>query len=125
VRRTAFALSFGDFNILISGQVKPGSKVLYYRNVQDRLENAAPFLTYDSDPYPVVLNGRLYWVDDAYTTTANFLTPSRQTLLAPLGCPGRANLAMSRSITSAIPLNVSSMRTTAPCGFLSRTRTTP
>jgi uncharacterized protein len=72
VRRTAFALSFGDFNILISGQVKSGSKVLYNRNVVQRLENAAPFLSYDGDPYPVVLDGRLYWVEDAYTSTSNF-----------------------------------------------------
>lgn len=72
VRRTAFALSFSDFNILISGQVKSDSKVIYYRNVVQRLETAAPFLTYDGDPYPVALNGRLYWVEDAYTTTGNF-----------------------------------------------------
>ena len=45
---------------------------MYYRNVVQRLEKAAPFLSYDSDPYPVVTNGRLYWVVDAYTTTDNF-----------------------------------------------------
>jgi uncharacterized protein len=71
-RRAAFATSFGDFNILISGQVTPQSRVIYYRNVVQRLEKAAPFLSYDSDPYPVVANGGLYWVVDAYTTTDNF-----------------------------------------------------
>ena len=71
-RRAAFAVSFGDYNILISGQITSGSRVLYYRNVVQRLEKAAPFLSYDSDPYPVVANGSLYWVVDAYTTTDNF-----------------------------------------------------
>ena len=71
-RRAAFAVSFGDYNILISGQVTPQSRVMYYRNVVQRLEKAAPFLSFDSDPYPVVANGGLYWVVDAYTTTDNF-----------------------------------------------------
>ncbi len=71
-RRTAFAISFGDYNILISGQVTPQSRVMYFRNVVQRVEKAAPFLSYDGDPYPVVINGGLYWVIDAYTTTDNF-----------------------------------------------------
>jgi uncharacterized protein len=72
LRRAAFAVSFGDYNILISGQVTSQSRILYYRNVVQRLERAAPFLSYDSDPYPVVVKGGLYWVVDAYTTTDNF-----------------------------------------------------
>jgi hypothetical protein len=72
LRRIAFAINFGNYNILISGQVNADSKILYYRNVGERLHKAAPFLSYDNDPYPVIVNGRLYWVDDAYTTTNNF-----------------------------------------------------
>jgi hypothetical protein len=71
-RRLAFALSFGDPNILLSGDINSNSRVLYDRNVVQRLDKAAPFLSYDSDPYPVILSGRLYWVADAYTTTDNF-----------------------------------------------------
>jgi uncharacterized membrane protein (UPF0182 family) len=71
-RRLAFALSFGDYNILFSGQVGSSSRILYYRNVEQRLQKVAPFLTYDSDPYPVIDNGRLYWVVDAYTTSDYF-----------------------------------------------------
>lgn len=71
-RKLAFAISFGDYNMVLSGQVTSGSKVLYYRNVSERLQKVAPFLSYDSDPYPVVVNGSLYWVDDAYTTTDNY-----------------------------------------------------
>jgi hypothetical protein len=72
LRRLAFAASFGDYNILISGQVTPQAKIMYFRNVAQRVEKAAPFLSFDSDPYPVALDGRLYWVIDAYTTTDNF-----------------------------------------------------
>jgi len=71
-RRLAFSVSFGDFNILISDQVTSHSRILYYRNVVQRLQQVAPFLSYDSNPYPVVLDGQIYWVDDAYTTTDNF-----------------------------------------------------
>jgi uncharacterized membrane protein (UPF0182 family) len=71
-RRLAFALSFGDYNILFSGQLDSGSRILYYRNVEQRLHKVAPFLTYDSDPYPVIADGRLYWVVDAYTTSDYF-----------------------------------------------------
>ena len=72
IRRSAFALRFGDFNLLISNQVTSTSKVLYIRNIRDRVRKVAPFLRYDSDPYPVVLNGRILWVQDAYTTTNRY-----------------------------------------------------
>jgi len=71
-RRVAFALAFGDYNILFSSQVDASSRILYYRNVEQRLHKVAPFLTYDSHPYPVIDNGRLYWVVDAYTTSDYF-----------------------------------------------------
>lgn len=72
LRRLAFALRFGDANFLLSGQITASSKVLYYRNVTQRLEKVAPFLAYDSQPYPVVTNGSLYWVEDAYTLSDSF-----------------------------------------------------
>ncbi|HTV11884.1 MAG TPA: UPF0182 family protein [Acidimicrobiales bacterium] len=72
LRRLAFAVSFGNYNVLISSQVDSSSRVLYDRNVVERVEKAAPFLSYDADPYPVVCNGKIYWVVDAYTTTDNF-----------------------------------------------------
>ena len=71
-RRSALALSLGDFNLLISSQVNSQSRVILYRNVVEMLHKAAPFLSYDSDPYPVVLGGQIYWVVDAYTTTDNY-----------------------------------------------------
>ena len=63
-RRAAFALRFADINTLISGQVTGDSKVLMVRNIRDRISKAAPFLHADADPYQVVLNGRLLWVQD-------------------------------------------------------------
>jgi uncharacterized protein len=72
VRRAAFALRFGDLNFILSGQITPSSKVIYYRNIVQMAQKAAPFLKYDSDPYAVVLNNQVYWVLDAYTTTDNY-----------------------------------------------------
>jgi uncharacterized membrane protein (UPF0182 family) len=72
VRRAAFALRFGDPNFILSGQINPSSRVMYIRNINDRVRKAAPFLKFDADPYAVVLNGNVYWVIDAYTTTNNY-----------------------------------------------------
>jgi uncharacterized protein len=71
-RRAALALRFNDPNIVISSQVTPRSKVIYIRDIKDRVRKAAPFLAYDSDPYPVVTGGRIVWVQDAYTTTSRY-----------------------------------------------------
>ena len=72
IRRAAFALRFGDINPLISGQVGGGTKVLYVRDIKDRVKKLAPFLDFDADPYPVVSGGRVTWVLDAYTTTSRY-----------------------------------------------------
>jgi uncharacterized protein len=66
--RTLWALRTGDFNLLISDQIQDRTEILYRRNLMDRVNAIAPFLTYDRDPYIVVANGRLYWIIDAYTT---------------------------------------------------------
>ncbi|MGH9138945.1 MAG: UPF0182 family protein [Acidimicrobiales bacterium] len=75
-RRAAFALRFGDLNPLVSGNLTDESRILYVREVRERLEMLAPFLTFDGDPYPVVVDvegeGRIQWVVDAYTTTDRF-----------------------------------------------------
>jgi uncharacterized membrane protein (UPF0182 family) len=72
IRRAAFALRFGDINPLISGQVTGNSKLLMVRDIQTRVQKLAPFLQFDSDPYPVVVNGRITWVLDAYTTSDQY-----------------------------------------------------
>jgi uncharacterized membrane protein (UPF0182 family) len=68
-RRLAFAIREGDPNLVLSGLITSESRILIYRNVRDRVRRAAPFLTYDSDPYLAVIDGRLVWILDAYTTS--------------------------------------------------------
>ncbi|HEV2217557.1 MAG TPA: UPF0182 family protein [Candidatus Dormibacteraeota bacterium] len=70
--RALWSLRLGDFNLLVSGQISPQSEILFKRNIVDRVTELAPFLTFDGDPYIVVVNGRLYWIIDAYTTGATY-----------------------------------------------------
>jgi len=72
LRRAAFALRFGDLNPLISDFMTDDSKVIYIRDVVDRVRSLAPFLDADADPYPVVIDGRIVWVVDMYTTTNRY-----------------------------------------------------
>ena len=72
VRRAAFALAFLDYNVLGSGAINDDSQMLWVRGVNDRLDKIAPFLSFDADPYPVALDGRVVWVADAYTTTTRY-----------------------------------------------------
>jgi hypothetical protein len=72
IKRAAFALRFGDGNPLISSQITSDSKILYIRDIRERVESLAPFLHYDADPYPVIVDGRIQWVLDAYTTTDRY-----------------------------------------------------
>jgi len=71
-RRLLFAIHFGDLNILISGYIKPESKILYVRQIQNRVRKLAPYLSFDEDPYLVAADGRLYWIYDAYTTSSKY-----------------------------------------------------
>ena len=72
IKRAAFALRFGAPNLLISSQISSGSDILYIRDVRERAETLAPFLHFDADPYPVIVDGRIQWVLDAYTTTNRY-----------------------------------------------------
>ncbi|HEY8546586.1 MAG TPA: UPF0182 family protein [Acidimicrobiales bacterium] len=71
-RKAAFALRFGDINPLLSSYLTDDSKVIYIRDVVDRVHALAPFLHADADPYPVVLDGGVTWVVDLYTTTDRY-----------------------------------------------------
>jgi uncharacterized protein len=72
LRRVAFALRFGDINPVISNFIRDDSRILYVRDVRERVEMLAPFLHFDSDPYPVVHDGRIVYFIDAYTTTNHY-----------------------------------------------------
>jgi len=69
-RRALFAWHFGDINLLISSNVTASTRLLLRRPIQERVHRIAPFLHLDRDPYLVVSDGRLVWLQDAYTTTA-------------------------------------------------------
>ena len=71
-RRLAFAVRFQATNLLVTAQITPESRVLFHRRIDERVRAIAPFLKYDQDPYLVIDNGRLFWMQDAYTTTSNY-----------------------------------------------------
>ncbi len=70
LNKLLFSLKYGDFNMLVSGNISSESKLLLNREIVGRAQKAVPFLTVDSDPYIVLTgDGRLKWILDAYTTT--------------------------------------------------------
>src|SRR4051812_7658203 len=71
-RRLTFAIYYRERNFLLSSAVNDDSKVLYVRDPLDRVEKAAPFLKVDGDPYPAVINGRVTWILDGYTTSDDY-----------------------------------------------------
>lgn len=68
-RKALFALRFGAYQIVLSDDIGPESRILFNRNIRDRVRTLAPFLTFDRDPYLVLVDGRLVWLYDAYTTS--------------------------------------------------------
>ncbi len=72
VRQLAFSLRFGQIEPLISNFINDDTRVIYVRDVRDRVEKLAPFLQYDSDVYPVIFDDRIHYVIDAYTTTDKY-----------------------------------------------------
>ena len=72
LRRFALAWQLGDRNLLISGRITSDSTLLMNRSLESRITKVAPFLELDDDPYVVVMDGGLLWIQDAYTTSADF-----------------------------------------------------
>jgi uncharacterized membrane protein (UPF0182 family) len=77
LRTAAFAARFGDWNLLISDFVTPESRIVFQRDVNERVREIAPFLEFDADPYPVMNNGRIVYIFDAYTTTDRYPNAQR------------------------------------------------
>jgi uncharacterized membrane protein (UPF0182 family) len=67
--RLVYAVKFGSIELLVSNSFTPESRILFNRDIMTRLNTVAPFLSFDSDPYMVVSDGRLFWIADAYTIT--------------------------------------------------------
>src|SRR5579864_8707030 len=72
LNKALWSLRLGDFNLLVSGQVTDKTQLLYLRGIRDRASELAPFLSFDGDPYVVAVNGRIYWILDAYTTGTTY-----------------------------------------------------
>ena len=70
--RLSYAIKFQSSDILLSDAVREGSQILYERNPLDRVRKVAPYLSVDSKPYPAIVNNRVQWIVDAYTTSDQF-----------------------------------------------------
>ena len=79
-QRAVFALHYQEANILLSNQIAPGSRILYDRSPKTRVKKVAPWLTLDGDPYPAVVNGRIQWIVDGYTTSNEYPYSARVSL---------------------------------------------
>lgn len=81
VNKIVFALKYQEQRILLSSLINKDSKILFERNPRDRVAKVAPWLTLDGDPYPAIIDGKILWIIDGYTTSAGY-PYSRQTSLA-------------------------------------------
>jgi uncharacterized protein len=81
VNRFVFALFYGERNILFNSSINENSKIMYVRDPADRIQAVAPWLTLDGDPYPAVVDGRITWIVDGYTTLDRYPYAQR----TPLG----------------------------------------
>ncbi|HKT01285.1 MAG TPA: UPF0182 family protein [Rugosimonospora sp.] len=71
-RRILYAYKYKEFNFLISSVFNKNSKILYVQDPRRRVQTVAPFLTFDGDPYPAVINGQITWILDGYTTSSYY-----------------------------------------------------
>ncbi len=72
-RKVLYAIRFGAFTILLSDDITSESRVMYYRNIRERVSRIAPFIRFDGDPYLVISpEGRLLWYMDGYTVTNRY-----------------------------------------------------
>jgi uncharacterized membrane protein (UPF0182 family) len=110
-QRLMFAWRFKNINILISSLVSKDTKILYYRQIQERLLKAAPFLNWDTDPYISVVDGRQVWIADGYTVSDMYPyseqtdfsdRTTRQTGFGPVTGIGGSNNYIRNSVKATI-----------------------
>ena len=70
--RILYAIREGNIKILVSSNITSKSRILYYRDVVHRVEKIMPYLSYEEDPYMTIVDGKLYWILDAYTTSSKY-----------------------------------------------------
>ena len=72
INRVLFSIRERSLKILVSSNIDSDSRIHIYRNIRDRVQKIAPFLSYDADPYIVTVDGKLYWMMDAYTYSSYY-----------------------------------------------------
>ena len=72
LRRLFYTLRFSSLKLFLSSDITRESRIIYYRNIKERVSKIAPFFTFDQDPYLVIADGKLYWILDAYTSTNQY-----------------------------------------------------
>jgi uncharacterized membrane protein (UPF0182 family) len=80
--KALYAFKFAEPNIVLSSRVNSASKIIYDRHPRDRVKKVAPWLTVDGDTYPAVVNGRVVWIVDAYTTSNSYPYSEHRSLRA-------------------------------------------
>ena len=105
--KLVFAIKYQEQKILLSSLINKDSKILFERNPRERVAKAAPWLTLDGDPYPAVVDGKVLWIIDGYTTSAGY-PYARKTSLS--GSTTDALTANSNSITAQADTTVNYIR---------------
>ena len=72
LNKLLFAIQYQEQRIVLSSLINSGSKILYNRSPRDRVAKVAPWLTLDGDPYPAIVDGKIVWIIDGYTTSAGY-----------------------------------------------------
>jgi uncharacterized membrane protein (UPF0182 family) len=100
INKVIFALKYQEQRILLSNLINKDSKILFERNPLDRVAKVAPWLTLDGDPYPALVDGKIMWIIDGFTTTAGY-PYSRQSVLSNViaDIPSSATIGTQRNRT--------------------------
>ena len=107
INKLLFAVKYQEQRILLSSLINKDSKILFERNPRDRVAKVAPWLTLDGDPYPAIVDGRIQWIIDGYTTSASY--PYSQTT-GLSAATSDALTANSTSVTAQANRNVNYIR---------------
>lgn len=107
MNRVVFALKYQEQRIVLSNLINKDSKILFVRNPRDRVAKVAPWLTLDGDPYPAIVDGRIIWIIDGYTTSAGYPYSKKTTLS---GATTDALTANSSSITAQTNTSINYIR---------------
>ncbi len=98
LRQAAYAVKYREVNFLLSDAVGKESRLIDHRAPLERLKRVAPWLTLDGNPYPSIVNGRVVWIVDGYTTSANY--PYSQ--MTDLGSATKDSTTVSSATVSSL-----------------------